>query len=490
MKKHFLLLLTIMLGAVGTAWGQASEFVEYYVKYTVNNPVYNGEAQQGVFIEEDNCGDAETINGDKTATNAGSYTAQIASHCSGHQVITGSGAYTSFITFFHQPVVSVGWSILPRPLTDADVVIETQDITWNGNHQDISTAVKSIKYKTNDLTLGTDYKLFVINGSDEGKVRNEGRYTLVFEGIGNFEGVITKTFDVKKNLSQDEATNGIHYVIPEQILKIKDDHSGYNALEKFEIEVTDTKSHVTLYEGDTKDYTLTFFDDETNAETFRAADPAAEDASTAINITEVAAEGKFWVVVKGVAPKYDAKTKKEFYVVKEYQTQAAADVDGNSCPAVSMRITKAGYPNYAPVGTTAPVKGEVKVAQTPIADSKFDPCIAATENRCNIENELSVDVSSDALKFDVVGITGNAFVGCNDLRWIDSNIPAETWTPNSLDREAFGAPFCGVPKQAVVYLFGYSIVGTNYVYKMGGSDKRCAQYRLYEDLSGTQTKFE
>ena len=50
MKKNFLLILTIMLACVATAWGQHQE---YTVDYTVNHVVYNGSNQTGVVVNDE-----------------------------------------------------------------------------------------------------------------------------------------------------------------------------------------------------------------------------------------------------------------------------------------------------------------------------------------------------------------------------------------------------------------------------------------------------
>ena len=498
MKKYIFLTFALVLAFVGTAWGQAL-VTDYSANYTIYDLTFTGSVQTGVTFDSDNCNNGDgTISGN-TGTNAGTYEAKITPNCgTGHTATVGTGT----VTWFHENVISVTWTILPRPLTDAGVTITTKDVTWTGNEIEITSAYEPIVYNngSTDFTLvkGTDYDVYTTVESTPGKFKNEGRYTIVFVGKGNYAGVVTKTFDVKKQLSADEATTGIHYAIPDQILTLNTTNSKYE-LKEFTMEVTDTKSHTILRE--TEDFTQTFFAGDAAVDDYLDSDPLNDP--TPITLADITAEGKYWVVISGKDPKYTAKVKKEFYAIKEYQLTATAMIEGGEAPQVSVRITKAGYPTYAPVGATAPVKGEVEVAMKPVintdAATTFTPCIPIESNRCvipagyNMKAFLSTVFGSltSEYTYDVVGIKNGVFAGCSKLRWIDVQIPAATWTPSSLDRDVINidTPFCGVPKSAIVYLFGTTVTGENYVYKFGTDDYRCAQYRIYEDLSGEQTQY-
>ena len=503
MKKIIFLTLALALTFVGTAWGQStSEYFEVTsvsFAYTSGHPfVYDGTEKTYITTFGSNCSLNDGSLTGNTATNAGSYTATISSQCYGHPIDKGSYTYEEF----HVGSESYNWTILPRPLTDAGVTITTKDVTWTGNEIEITSAYEPIVYyngSTNfTLEKGTDYDVYTTVESTPGKFKNEGRYTIVFVGKGNYVGVVTKTFDVKKQLSADEATTGIHYAIPDQILTLNTTNSKYE-LKEFAMEVTDTKSHTILRE--TEDFTQTFFAGDAAVDNYLDSDPANDP--TPITLADITAEGKYWVVISGKDPKYTAKVKKEFYAIKEYQLTLGTVIDGSDAPQVSVRITKAGYPTYAPVGATAPVKGEVEVAMTPVintdAATTFTPCIPIETNRCvipagyNMKAGISTVFGSltSEYTYDVVGIKNGVFAGCSKLRWIDVQIPAATWTPSSLDRDVINidTPFCGVSKSAIVYLFGTTVTGENYVYKFGTDDYRCAQYRIYEDLSGEQTQY-
>ena len=501
MKKNIFLTLALVLTFVGTAWGQTDEHFEVTsvsFAYTSNPFVYDGTPKTYITGFVDNCDISNGVITGNTATNAGDYTATISSICHGHPI----GTHPDYYEEFHVGSVTYNWSILPRPLTDAGVTITTKDVTWTGNEIEITSAYEPIVYNngSSNFTLekGTDYDVYTTVESTPGKFKNEGRYTIVFVGKGNYVGVVTKTFDVKKQLSADEATTGIHYAIPDQILTLNTTNSKYE-LKEFAMEVTDTKSHAILRE--TEDFTRTFFAGAAAVDDYLDSDPLNDP--TPITLADITAEGKYWVVIEGVAPKYTAKVKKEFYAIKEYQLTVGTVIDGSDAPQVSVRITKAGYPTYAPVGATAPVKGEVEVAMTPVintdAATTFTPCIPIESNRCvilagyNMKAGISTVFGSltSEYTYDVVGIKNGVFAGCSKLRWIDVQIPAATWTPSSLDRDVINidTPFCGVPKSAIVYLFGTTVTGENYVYKFGTDDYRCAQYRIYEDLSGEQTQY-
>lgn len=489
MKKIIFLTLALALTFVGTAWGQVAtdaHFEVTTVTFNDNYPfVYDGTVKTYITGFVDNC---DISNGEitgNTAKNAGDYTATISSICHGHPVDKGSYTYEEF----HVGSVSYNWTILPRNIsktdyTDYNVSITVHNQKWTGSEielaadeSDTNTKVYSIKFKDAELVKGTDYDVYTTIESSTGKIKDEGRYTIVFVGKGNFTGTVTKTIEVKKDMSASEATTGIHFVIPEQILV-----NGSTSLSEFNIEVLDKKSHATLHEGE--DYTLKFYTTEENA----------NNDTEAKTLDQITAQGKYFVAIYGVAPKYDEATKavKPFYLVNEYQTTPAPVVDGitGALPEVSMRITKAGYPDgtTAPEGTAA-IRGEMVVSRT--ADG--NACIDVMSERCSVSKtaivQLGTESTSPILNYNVVGIKESAFAGCAVLRWLNIDIPAATWTPGSLDRTIIDSPFYGVPKPALVYLFGTTVTGENYVYKFGTNDLRCAQYRIYEDITSQQTLY-
>lgn len=101
---------------------------------------------------------------------------------------------------------------------------------------------------------------------------------------------------------------------------------------------------------------------------------------------------------------------------------------------------------------------------------------------------IPASVTHVAIPFQVTGVENGAFTGCSSLRYIDLN-SITGYTPSTLERTIAASPFYGVPKQALVYLNGTSIKGENYVYKVGDADYRCQTFKIYDDISGSQTAF-
>jgi len=475
MKKNIFLTLALALTFAGTAWGQTTEYFEVTsVTFNANYPfVYDGTEKTYITGFVDNCSLNDGSLTGNTATDAGSYTATISSQCYGHGITSGSDYYEEF----HVGSVTYNWSILPRDISktsgyadDKYVTITVNDKKWTGSEINISD-VYTIKFKDANLTAA-DYDVYVTKGETPTTIKDEGRYTIVFTGKGNFTGTITRTFDVKKDLNAAEALTGIHFDIPTQLITTAD----YD----FATVVTDKKSHTTLYEG--TDFELHFFATEANAEAYvTAADAAAETTALAEEKTEAeiktAGEGKYFVVAKGLAPKYEGKVSKAFYVVNEYQTFTATDGTAN----ISLHITEPGYPVAETSPTAAVVKGKMMVGGNGVA------AVATDAQRVKIPATHKVNVTDD-ITFDIAGIEDAAFEGCNVLRYIDAT-DITGFVPSSLDRDAAATPFYKLPKQTLVYLNGVTVEGENYIYKFGADDYRCDIYKIFDDYAGTQKGF-
>ena len=364
--------------------------------------------------------------------------------------------------------------IEPADLSNVTVVKKNPDgqettgipyIYWTGGELDpMAQSTLPITLKAGDVTLtpGEDFDYYVTptgTSTSPQTAVEVGRYTLVITGKGSYVGTLTQLFDIKKDMSKAESITGIHYDLPAQVTK-------GTGLTEFNLEVTDNDTHQTLNLDE--DYTLNYYTDEglTNATTLAAM-----------------TEGKYWVKITGKAPKYDENTymKKAFFVVNEYQTIPAT----TTSPAIAVRVTDPGFPAATDSPTGEVVPGSILVSQQ--SDGK--PAIATTSTQVEIPADATFTIGETALKFNVLGIANNALVGCNTLRWLDSMIPAETWTPTSLDRTVMDTPFYGIPLHTLVYLFGTNITGENYIYKVGSNDYRSSLYHIYEDVSGKQTKY-
>lgn len=331
-------------------------------------------------------------------------------------------------------------------------------LEWTGmqvNPMPLFTLTKGSK----TLVEGVDYDWYITpTGSSPSaqRVIDAGRYTLVMTGKGNYTGTITRVFDLTKNMSKPEATTGIHFNLPEQILGTGKE------LKNIDIEIVDSKTKKTLEITD--DYNVSYYSDE----------------ALTTPVTSMTAEGKYWVKVTGKAPCYSGETKKAFFVVNEYQT-----VTPTGMPTMTVHVISAGYPVATESPTGVVIPGTVMVAR----QVSGDPAVAANATAAKIPVDMTVTVGSTNLTFNVVGIENNAFAGCEMIRYIDSDIPEALWTPSSLDRKVPDTPFYGVPVHTLVYLNGSVVSGENYVYKIAPGNYRCEKYHIYEDLSSKQTDF-
>ena len=406
MKKNIFLTLALALTFVGTAWGDPT--TEYFQVTSVtiydNYPfVYDGTEKKYIKSYGDNC---DQSNGDpmgNTATNAGSYTATISSQCYGHPTYSGSDYYEEF----HVGSVTYNWSILPRDISKTTgytdelyVTITVKDQKWTGSPIVLTSGddgIYTIKFKDNNLTAA-DFDVYITKENSTGPVTilEEGRYTIVFTGKGNFTGTVTKTFDVKKELAEEPgglsdnpATidgTGIHFYIPTQLEKA--DGSTF----KLNIQAVDLKSGVTLYEGE--NFTLKYFDNEEAADQ-EVQDTDDDDANnpdatspSRINADRGTADAngkQYWFVAEGMAPKYQGKIKQTFYVVYEYQTYKGT----NGRADVNLRIVEPGYPVAANSPTGEIIKGKMEVA--PVA-----PTVIKT---------LTIGSGDDAVTLNVTGCT-------------------------------------------------------------------------------------
>lgn len=474
MKKNILILLSVLMASATTAWGQVSTS-NFSASYSQGGPyTYDGQEHNGVSGISANC--TYQVTGTQSATNAGHYSCTVASFCPGHYEYVGSRWQ---IEWYHVGAYTIDWVINPRDLND-DVEIKVNDQQWTGQEIDVND-VYTIKYNDQDLTED-DYDVVVTKLESPVNILDEGRYTIVFTGKGNFTGQYIETFDVKKDLSKGEDFTGVHFDIPEQIF-IKGQSFD------FQVEVSDKISHAKLYENE--DYTVAFYSKAEATSDF-------EIEETAVNLGEGEKAKKYWVVFTGVAPKYDPEKsiKKAFYVINEYQESAPSpathdpNIRGNldGLAKVNIRITKPGYP----VAQDSP-NGKVELGEAKVAPkTDGSPAIDVESKRCMILDTIKVAVvdgeTTEYVNHNIVGIENNAFAGCKTLRWINSLIPG-TYVPTSLDRTVIDTPFYGIPRQTLVYLYGYNITGENYIYKITENDFRSALFHIYEDIKGDQTKY-
>ena len=260
-------------------------------------------------------------------------------------------------------------------------------------------------------------------------VTEPGIYTLTITGRNNFTGVTMALLKVTKNM-EDYSDD------------IKISASGINNNTPISTQIYKGASiHPTFYVYDkerllTKDVDYTISYDENNTE-----------GVTAGTIT-----------INGVGI-YTGTKEFNFAIINEYFTEDNTDGVTISYHATSGTTASVGH--EAPGAAIAPTTTGVVVPTT---------------------------ITHAGLTFQVTGIDDGAFKGCSVLRYIDfSEITG--YTPSTLERTVVAAPFYGVPKQTLVYLNGTNIKGENYIYKVGADDYRCDVFKIYDDISGSQTGF-
>lgn len=359
--------------------------------------------------------------------------------------------------------IYANYEILPYNIAGDKVTVTAADMKWTGSaltKTQNATDGYTIKFddgSTNgyNLVKTTDYNITSVPEV----IQNEGEYSLVFEGVGNFTGTKSTKFDVKKDLTDPAVEAILGYDIPTQIIPFE------SQLKALNMTITDENSHETLYEG--VDYSLKYY----------KADGTTEitDFTTAgLAYSTDGIENKYQVEIIGQGTKYNQSVKKVFYAVKEYQLTTNAE-------KISLHITEPGYPVAETSPTGAVVNGKMKVGV------KTDAAVAAAIKTFKIPATKTV-TASDNITFDIVGVEDEAFKGFNILRYIDAT-DITGFVPSSLDREATATPFYKLPKQTLVYLNGVTVEGENYIYKFGADDFRCDIYKIYDDNAGTQLGF-
>ena len=341
------------------------------------------------------------------------------------------------------------------------VTVTTKDQLWTGSTISVSGVYDPIVLDTDPssapYTLTADDH--VVNVKKDGvssEIKTEGRYTITVTGTGNFEGTVTRTFDVMKGI--DEFVTGITFDIPIQV----EPQTGSLVPN---ITVYDEKEHTKLVKG--VDYSVKYFESDAGHSYDKSATEVADPSTLA--------QGKYWVTVTGLPPKYTGSVDKPFYVVNEYQAQAATAT--NPAIAFHVDVENPGTPDNSP-------KGKVNVG------ASTGTAIDAASQTVVIPATVSVDVADKTFIFDVAGIESGAFDGCSQLHYIDATAMTD-YAPAKLDRQGDDGPFKGLPKQALVFLGGDSYHGgENYIYKTGTDQYYCNTLKIYDDVNAVQTGFD
>ena len=337
------------------------------------------------------------------------------------------------------------------------VIINTTDQTWTGGIINVSN-VYTIVLDTNPTSApysltADDYTVTVEKDWIATDIRNEGQYTLTFVGKGNFTGSVTKTFNVMKDVA-----GSLYFDIPVQVKP----QTGAVTLD---FTVYDANTHEEL-EKDV-DYSVKFYE----------SDSGNSYNKSATEVTDVStlAQGKYWMTVTGMPPKYGGSVDKKFYVVNEYQSQAATATN----PAIAFRVDQANPGN---IDDATP--GDVRVGAATGA------AVDAASKTVVIPASISVTVADKSITFNVTGIENDAFDGCSQLRFIDGTAIDGGVNTFNVDRQGYSAPFKGLPLQTLVFLNGkFYSGGENYIYKVGVDQYQCETLKIYDDINADQKGF-
>lgn len=322
------------------------------------------------------------------------------------------------------------WSILPYDVSGNDFYVTLANQNWTGNTIPVSPTVtfKSSTVSTANYTFYTTPSV----------VKDPGEYTLVVVGKGNFAGSRSLTFYVQKAINHADikiSDRSKYQIVP----------NGSTSVTPV-IEITDTKTGATLLQG--TDFT--------------------------ISPTTVSPDTKTTVTITGQSPRYTGTRTLDIWGLKEYYTKSVAP--NNAVFDLHLIETTATGANAVLGNESNGVVISTDLTRLTIPASVYF--------------DFNIDNTSDA-RIAITGIDNKAFTGCNILSWIDAT-ELTNYTPSGLDRTAGAAsPFAGVPKQSLVFLYGSTITGENYVYKLGaGTDYRCDVFKIYDDTNGNQKGFD
>lgn len=340
--------------------------------------------------------------------------------------------------------------ITPRSIHDVTVSGNVLTCKTGGyDEQEVADAV-SLQYNGVALIKDTDYEITVADGTytDVGVYSNV--ITLTGKEGGNFTGTMSVDLTLMKELDGDFAAD--FTVSPSPLVII----NGVTDMDEFPktIGVYDNGKRLTLG----VDYQIT----------------------CAYANPEDAVKGTLTVIGQGL---YSESKVFDLYVVNEYFHNG--DFDYHALTGSTLAVGNATHSAVTTLTGAIAIpeevsllNGELVMTVTTIEQGAFKDCTGVTGlNLFNVHTITEVE--------------NGAFEGCTALRYIDL-ANAKGFTPKSLERNSkvAAAPFYGVPKQALVYLNGTSFKGENYVYKPGdGRDYFCELFKVYDDMSGSQTSF-
>jgi len=292
-------------------------------------------------------------------------------------IITGKGNYHG--------TRKANFSILPRHISAATITVA--DMEWTGGVlAKIQGAAEgyTIQYNGNNLTLNDDYSFY----TSPATIQDAGTYFMHFLGLGNYTGTIVRTFNVKKDISNQNQTS---ISLRSQYQIIPDGSTEMTPV----IEVTDNATGNTLVQGTDFDISPTVI---------------GADVSTVVTIT-------------GMAPRYRGSTSLPVKGLKEYYARSTEP--NTSVFDIHLTETTATGAN-AMLGNAA--HGAVIDAGT-----------------TGLTLPASVTFTELGATIAITGIEDSVFVGCGGLRFIDA-VALTDYVPSTLLRDIKASPFYGVPK--------------------------------------------
>lgn len=329
--------------------------------------------------------------------------------------------------------------IEPRDLSDADITVTTTNLSYLNTEQSVTVQVKY----DNNVIDDANYTY------TPNKVTEAGKYivTIIALENSNLVGSTTAEQWVFKSLDDGDYTNDFTIeAIPTQT------YTG-NEIEPT-IVVKDKDRVMQLDDANGGDYTLTFENNIVPGNT----------ATVKINGTGA----------------YSGTITKTFTIVEEY-------------------FAKNGITyHHAHEGEEVSV-GQIDDENKNVLATTLSGTITVPEKITQYNTEFTVTgiekmalggpaITAIVLPKSIADIANNAFKGADNMRYVDVTA-MKNYVPETLTRE-FDGPFGGLPKQTLVYLPGTTFTGENYVYKPGDDDQYyCEKYKIYDDLSGSQTGF-
>lgn len=367
--------------------------------------------------------------------------------------------------------VTADYVIAPRNMNEVTAT-EEHPMEWTGNV--LTPVINGDATATNNINLAygnyklvaNDTKVDYTYTSDPAIIKDPGTYTITFEGRGNFTGTKQLTVHVLKSINNDDVILAENiYIVP----------NSNNPITPNNIVVKDGAN--TLAQG--PDYTIGIYTDEACTNEVNSITTETLKNSSDEDVAGLI----FYVKLTG----NDGNSYKETKIIPIYTLREYLPGTLNStATATPIDLHAAGLSSTA---NTVNVALGNSAGNNVIAQTTTSLTVPATAT-VTLNNKAGNATTAQEITLNITDIENDAFTGCTALRWIDGTALPASFTPSSLERSVSGTTFSGVPKQALVYLPGTTFTGENYVYKPGDGDTYyCEKFKIYDDLSGSQTGF-